>query len=105
MRLKVSDKRIFVILEPMVKTKTIENRKGEIVEIEIPEQHRERSRVGVVQQVGDSVSEYKAGDKVLLSVYAGVRIHLIGRKIDGQDIDEDRFRIIRQDEILATLYD
>lgn len=105
MRLKVNEDRIFVILEPMVKTKTITNKLGETIEMALPENHHERSRVGVIQQVGDSVTKYFPGDKVLLSTYAGVRIHLIGRQIDGQDIDEDCYRIIRQEEIIATLYD
>jgi hypothetical protein len=51
------------------------------------------------------VTKYVPGDRVLLSVYAGVRIHLIGRTIDGEPIDEDRHRIIRQEEILCVLYD
>lgn len=105
MRIKVNEDRIFVILEPMVKTKTVAGPGGTTVEIALPEDHHERSRIGVVQQVGDSVTKYFPGDKVLLSVYAGVRIHLIGREIDGKTIDEDCYRIIRQEEIVATLYD
>ena len=105
MKLKVNEDRIFVILEPMVTTKTITNKFGEEITIDLPENHHERSRVGVVQQVGDAATKYKPGDKVLLSTYAGVRIHLIGRQIDGKDIDEDCYRIIRQEEIIAVLED
>ena len=105
MRLEVTGDRIFCILEPMVKTKTIENKFGEKIEIDLPENHHERSRVGVIQQCGPDVFGYYPGDKVLLSVYAGVRIHLIGRQIDGKDIDEDCFRIIRSEEILCKLID
>jgi co-chaperonin GroES (HSP10) len=105
MRISVSDDRIFVILEPMVKTKTITDKSGNTIEISLPENHHERSRVGVIQQVGDSVTKYMVGDKVLLSTYAGVRIHLIGRQIDGMDIDEDCFRVIRAEEIIAKLLD
>ena len=105
MRLKVNEDRIFVILTPMVKTKTIVNKFGENVEIALPENHHERSRVGVVQQAGEKVTKYVPGDRVLVSTYAGVRIHLIGRQIDGHDIDEDCYRIIREEEVVAQLYD
>jgi len=104
-RLKVNEDRIFVILEPMVTTSVSTNKFGERVEIALPENHHERSRVGLIKQVGDGVTKYFPGDRVLLSVYAGVRIHLIGRTIDGEPIDEDRHRIIRQEEILCVLYD
>ena len=105
MRLKVHEDRIFVILEPMVTTTSITNKFGETIELELPENHHERSRVGVVQQVGDAVTKFVPGDKVLLSTYAGVRVHLIGRDIDGMAIDEDCFRIIRQEEVIAQLFD
>ena len=105
MRIRVNDDRIFVILEPMVTTTTVAGPGGTTIEISLPENHHERSRVGLVKQVGDAVTSYAPGDKVLLSVYAGVRIHIIGREIDGEPIDEDRHRIIRQEEILCVLYD
>ena len=105
MRIKVNEDRIYVVLEPMITTRTITNKRGETVEIAIPENHHERSRIGLVKQVGDLVTKYVPGDRVLLSVYAGVRIHLIDREIDGEPIDEDRNRIIRQEEIIATIID
>lgn len=105
MRIQVDNDRIFVILEPMVKTKKIIGKDGSVIEIDLPENHHERSRIGVIQQCGPGVVGYVPGDRVLLSTYAGVRIHLIGRQIDGQEIDEDCFRIIRQEEILARFYD
>ena len=105
MKLKVNEDRIFVILEPMVKSTTITNKFGEQIEIDLPENHHERSRVGVIQQVGEAVTKYAPGDKVLLSTYAGVRIHLIGRLLYGIPIDEDCHRIIRQEEILCQLLD
>lgn len=105
MRILVNEDRIFVILEPMVKTKLIPGPGGKMVEISLPENHHERSRIGVIQQIGEKVSRYKPGDRVLLSTYAGTRIHLIGRQIDNKDIDEDCYRIVREEEILATFSD
>ena len=105
MKIRVNEDRIFVILEPMVTTSVHINKLGERVEIALPENHHERSRVGLIKQVGEAVTKYVPGDRVLLSVYAGVRIHLIGRTIDGESIDEDRHRIIRQEEILCILED
>jgi co-chaperonin GroES (HSP10) len=105
LRIKVNDDRIYVVLTPMVTSTEMTLENGRTVSIAIPEQHHERSRIGIVKQVGDGVTKYFPGDKVLLSVYAGVRIHLIGRNIDGEPIDEDRHRIIRQEEIVATIED
>ena len=102
MILTVNQDRLFVILEPMIKEMTISGPGGKPMKIPIPE-HSERSRIGVVQKVGEKVTRYKPGDYVLLSIYAGVRIHLIDKEIDGQKIDEDRFRIVREEEVLATL--
>jgi co-chaperonin GroES (HSP10) len=105
MRIRVSDDRCYVVLTPMVKTKTITNKFGEEIEFELPENHHERSRIGEIKQVGEKVHRYKVGDKVLLSVYAGTRIHLIDKEIDGEPIDEDRHRIIREEEILCVVED
>ena len=103
MTIRVNEDRMFVILEPMVTEMTIDGPAGKKMKIPIPEAHSERSRIGVVQKVGEKVTRYKPGDSVLLSTYAGVRIHLIDKEIDGQKIDEDRFRIVREEEVLATL--
>lgn len=105
MRIAVNDDRLFIILEPMVTHKTIVGKDGRESRIELPENHHERSRIGVVQQVGNKVTRYVPGDKVLISTYGGVRIHLIGRQIDGQDIDEDCYRIIREEEVVCQLFD
>ncbi len=105
MRIRVNDDRCYVVLTPMVKTKKITNKFGEEIEIELPENHHERSRIGEIKQVGEKVTRYRPGDMVLLSVYAGVRIHLIGKEIDGEQIDEDRHRIIREEEVLCLLED
>lgn len=105
MRINVIGDRIYVVLEPMITEKEIAGPGGTMMKIKLPEQHHERSRVGVIKQVGDSVTRYMVGDKVLLSTYAGVRIHLIDREIDGEAIDEDRHRIIREEEIIATILD
>ena len=103
MNINVRGDRLYVVLEEMKKSKTIAGPGGTTMEVALPENHHERSRVGVVQQVGAEVVGYFPGDKVLLSTYAGVRIHLIDREINGVPIDEDRHRIIRAEEIIATI--
>jgi co-chaperonin GroES (HSP10) len=105
MRISVNKDRIYVVLTPMVTSKEMTLDNGKVVTIAIPEQHHERSRIGIVKQVGEEVTQYVPGDKVLLSVYAGVRIHLIDKEIDGEPIDEDRHRVIRQEEIVAKILD
>jgi len=96
MTLKVFKDRIYVVLEEMVTT---------VRGIAIADNHSERSRIGVVKQVGPEVENVAPGDRVLLSVYAGVRIHLIGHEIDGLPINEDRHRVIREEEILCQILD
>ena len=96
MKIKVNDDRMYVVLDELVK---------EVRGIKMPDNHSERTRVGIVKQVGEKVTKYGVGDKVLLSTYAGVRIHLIDREIDGVAIDEDRHRIVREEEALAVIID
>ena len=71
----------------------------------IPEGRSERSRTAVVVAVGDSVKNYVPGDTVLLSWYTGVHLHLDGKDLFGVPVDEDRHRIVRDEEILGRLSD
>ena len=105
MKLKVNKDRIFVILEPMKDKIEVEGPGGKKIMMDLPEKHSERSRIGVIQSCGEDVSDYFPGERVLLSTYAGVRIHLIDREIDGNKVDEDRYRVIRQEEIVAIIED
>ena len=95
MRLKLFDDRLFVILGEVQEKKI-----GSII---IPGSHSERSRVGVVMEVGPGVVNYKTGDKILVSWYTGTRIHLDGDELYGKPIVEDAFRIIRECEILGQV--
>ena len=71
----------------------------------IPEGRSERSRTAVVVAVGDNVFNYHAGDSVLVSWYTGIHIHLDGKDLFGVPVDEDRHRIVRDEEILGRLSD
>lgn len=95
MRLSLKDDRMFIILN-----KVEEKKIGRIV---IPDQHSERSRIGVVMGCGPDVTKYMIGDKVLISWYTGTRIHLDGAELYGQPVDEDSFRIMRECEILSQV--
>jgi co-chaperonin GroES (HSP10) len=68
--------------------------------IQLPEKHSERSRVATVSAVGEDVKHIKVGDKVLISYYTGVFIHLPDLAYRGK---EDLHRIVREDEILAKI--
>lgn len=71
----------------------------------MPKQHSERSRTATVVATGDRVVNYMVGDRVLLSWYTGVHIHLPGQEFFGIPVDEDRHRIVREEEVLAKLSD
>ena len=71
----------------------------------IPEGRSERSRTAVVIAIGDGVINYRVGDSVLVSWYTGVHIHLDGKDLFGVPVDEDRHRIVRDEEILGRLSD
>ena len=106
MNFSVKGDRIFVILDEFKTTKEITLEDGRTMTINLPDKHSERSRVGTIVALGkDIVNGWNIGDRVLLSTYAGTRVHLIGAEAFGQEIDEDRFRVIREEEIVAQVHD
>jgi len=64
----------------------------------LPERHSERSRVATVMGVGNEVTKWKKGDRVLISWYVGVIIAII-----GMDFEADRHRMVTEDEILGKV--
>ena len=74
--------------------------KESVGSIILPERHSERSRVATVSAIGEDVKHIKVGDKVLISYYTGVFIHLPDLAYRAV---EDRHRIVREDEILAKI--
>ena len=71
----------------------------------MPGKHSERSRTATVLAVGDKVENYKVGHTVLISWYTGVHLHLVGKELFDTPVDEDRHRIVRDEEILGRLTD
>jgi co-chaperonin GroES (HSP10) len=94
MNLEVMGERIFLVFDQMV------DRVGRVI---MPDKHSERTRTAEIRAIGDKVTFYKPGDKVLLSWYTGIRLHLEGQEINGEPVDEDRFRVVKQEEILAKI--
>lgn len=86
--------RLLVLCDEMV------DKVGSII---MPNQHSERSRTAKVIAVGNKVEHYVPGDSILLSWYTGVHIHLPGKELFGTRVDEDRHRIVREEEILMKL--
>ena len=106
MRIGVKGDRIFAILDEFKTTKEITLDNGRKATILLPEKHSERSRLGTIKVVGPEVKNgWKVGDRIIVSTYGGVRIHLIDKEIDGEKIDEDRFRVFREEEIVAQCLD
>lgn len=104
MRLQLFDDRLFVILNKVEEKK--------IGSLYVPDNHDERSRIGTVMEVGPGLREwngtitpmnYKVGDKVLVSWYTGVRVHLPGEKMYGDDVCEETSRVVRECEILGKV--
>jgi co-chaperonin GroES (HSP10) len=95
MTLTLFGRRVLLLLDAIAERKI-----GSII---LAEKHSERSRTATVVAVGNDVTEYRAGDRVLLSWYTGVHLHLIGEELFGVPVDEDRHRIVRDEEILGRL--
>ncbi len=95
MRLELYGDRILVLCDP------VEEKKVGLVYI--ADKHSERTRLATVVSVGDTVSKYKDGDRILLSWYTGVHVHLIGEKLWGVDANEDRHRLVMESEILGKI--
>lgn len=68
--------------------------------IQLPEKHSERSRIATVISIGEGVTHFKVGDKVLISYYTGIFVHLPDLAYRSK---EDLHRIVREDEILARI--
>ena len=86
----VGDRLYVVVDEPVEK----------IGELFVPQKHSERSRTATVSAVGEDVKYFKIGDKILISYYTGIFIHLPSLAYRGK---EDLHRIVREDEILAKI--
>jgi hypothetical protein len=97
--------KIFVILDPMVKEHEVIGPAGKPVKLALPPDHSERTRIGTIAEVGPDVQDYRVGDRVLVGTWSGVRLHLVGMVMYGEAVDEDRFRVVREDEILAAVMD
>lgn len=95
MRLELYGDRILVLCD------AVEERK--IGSLYVADKHSERTRLATVISVGDTVSKYRAGDRILLSWYTGVHVHLLGEKLWDVDADEDRHRLVMESEILGKI--
>ena len=103
MNFSVRGDRCLILLDDMKKTKTVVLPSGETMEMALPDQHSERSRTAVIKACGDKAKMYKVGERVVVSVYAGTRIHLLGEEFEGKPINEDTLRVIREEEIIAVI--
>lgn len=97
MRLELFGKRILILCDQIAERKV-----GSII---LADKHAERSRTAIVLAVGGDVKNYIVGDKVLLSWYTGVHLHVLGETLFGQEVDEDRHRLVNEDELLGKITD
>ena len=82
----------------LVKLNTVEERK--VGHIYMPDKHKEESRTGEILAIGDSVKGYAEKDRVLVSYYSGIVIHLV-----NEGYLDDTLRIFSEREILAKIED
>ena len=64
----------------------------------LPEKHKEQTRVGTVIAVGDMVTRYEPGDRILMSYYTGTVLHLM-----QLDMRDERHRMMSEEEGLGTV--
>jgi len=66
----------------------------------LPEVHGELTRIATVIKVGDKVTYFKPGDRVLLMFFTGIDINLF---IPGEGMLSDLHRIITEQNVLAKI--
>jgi co-chaperonin GroES (HSP10) len=94
MKLKLRGNRLLVVLD---KVESREIKPG----LFISDKHSERTRVATIKEIGPEVKDFEVGQRVLVSWFTGTRLHLIGQELYGETVDEDRWRVIRDGEIIA----
>ena len=93
MEVKLYGDRVYAIFKPIEESKV-----GVII---VPDKHSERSRLATIMAIGEEVINYDVGDTILVSTYTGVRLHLVGKELFGEKVNEETHRILREEEILA----
>ena len=94
MEVTLFDDRVLLVFDGL------KDRYGKII---LPNAHSERTRKATVKIVGPDVKNYAPGDRVVMSWYTGITLHLDGETLFGEDIDEERYRIVREGEILMKI--
>lgn len=99
--------RLAVIFDEFVETMaTVNEHTGAVFQIPVPKTHSERSRAATVMAVGtdpETQAMFKAGDRIILSWHAGVRLHLLDKIVYGKVWDEDLLRVVRTDEVVTKV--
>jgi co-chaperonin GroES (HSP10) len=95
MKLGLYGKRILIFCDEISERKV-----GSLI---ISDKRAERSRVATILAVGGDVKNYQVGDRVLLSWYTGVHLHVFGDTLFGETVDEDRHRLVNEDELLGKI--
>jgi len=103
--MKVYGDRMLITLDPLVTEYKIKDPEtGRELIWYLPEVHSERTRLASVRAVGEEAStRFQPGDKIVVSWHCGTRLHLIDKIVFGQLWDEDLLRIIRTEEVLASV--
>ena len=98
--------RMLVILDELITGKKIvDPNTGREFTLHTPDVHSERTRIATVKTVGPKALEegFKVGDRVIISWHGGTRLHFIDKAIYGKIWDEDLLRVIRTEEVLASV--
>ncbi len=89
LNLELKGDRVYVVLDELP---------NQVGLLYVSEKQSFPSRIGTVKRIGPGVKEFAVGDRVLISSYTGINLYLW-----HYGIKDERYRIMREDEILAKV--
>lgn len=105
-QLKTYGTRMLIVLDELITGKQITDPvTGRVFTLHTPEVHSERTRTATIMGVGKEAAEegFKEGDRIVVSWHCGTRLHFIDKAVFGKVWDEDLLRVIRTEEVLASV--
>ena len=105
-QLKTYGTRMLIVLDELTTGKKIVDAEtGRTFTLHTPEVHSERTRTATIKSVGSQAAEegFSPGDRIVVSWHCGTRLHFIDKAVFGRVWDEDLLRVIRTEEVLASV--
>lgn len=104
-KVRVYGERLLVAFDDLAEEQVITDGAGRTFTVKVPEQHSERTRIATILDVGTGpdATQYKAGERILVSWHSGVRLHLLDKLLMGRSWKEDLLRVITPQEVLLLV--